>query len=49
MEKRIDDLQKQIFALAKELETLNRSVTEISRRQKDVEHFAVNLSKKKKK
>ena len=49
MENRIDDLQKQIFALAKELETLNRSLTEVTRRQKEVENFAVSLSKRKKK
>jgi prefoldin subunit 5 len=48
MEKRMDDLQKQISALATELENLNRMVTEVTRRQKDVENFAINLSKKKK-
>ena len=47
MEQRIDDLQKQINALAKDLESLNRALTEVSRRQKDVEVFALNLKKKK--
>tara|TARA_Y100000592_G_scaffold100962_1_gene184093 strand:+ start:42 stop:191 length:150 start_codon:yes stop_codon:yes gene_type:complete len=49
MEERMNDLQKQINALASDLEAINRTVVEISRRQKDVEAFAVNLSKKKKK
>ena len=47
MEQRIDDLQKQINALAKDLESLNRSLTEVTRRQKDVEDFALSLKKKK--
>ena len=48
MEVRIDDLQKQINALAKDLESMNRTVTELTRRQKEVESFAVKISKKKK-
>jgi prefoldin subunit 5 len=48
MEKRIDELekrfQKQINALAKELETMHRTMTETAHRQKDLESFTLKLS-----
>jgi uncharacterized coiled-coil protein SlyX len=52
METRIDELEKrfqeQINALGSTLEEMHRALKENERRQKDLEAFALKLSKKKK-
>ena len=51
MEKRIDELEKrlqaQINAMGTALEEMHRTMRETAHRQKDLEAFALKLSKKK--